>query len=218
MKQRLTPNYDHEKLANPNLADLIDVFEDAWKGYFLAPAQVLLNTPNGDIAAMILLSPYFESIEALHQGRSSDGQSARFFVDGFLRVFDNIQGPADERDARRNAAKAIYREVRCRAVHTGFPSNKVGRQRLNQKAFNLTYRRLPDGQLDTEGPVQSILFNAQRIHDAVRWHLEHYVKVLRQPQESNLKDNFDRLMRSEWGIGEGDNLVGMTEEDFVNRT
>ena len=214
MKQRLTPNYDHGKLANPSLADLIDVFEDAWTGYILAAAQVLLNTPNGDIAAMILLSPYFESIEALHQGRSSDGRSAKFFVAGFLRVFDNIQGPADERDAR-NAAKAIYRDVRCRAVHTGFPSNKVGFHRLNQNAFLLTYRRLPDGQLDTEGPVQSILFNAQRIHDAVRWHLEHYVKVLRQPQESNLKDNFDRLMRSEWGIGKDDNVVGMTGTEFT---
>lgn len=57
MKQRLTPNYDHEKIANPSLGDLIDVFEDYWKGYFLAPAQVLLNTPNGDMASLFLPSP-----------------------------------------------------------------------------------------------------------------------------------------------------------------
>ncbi|MCY4599963.1 MAG: hypothetical protein OXF27_08580 [Acidobacteria bacterium] len=35
MKQRLTPNYDHKKLADPSCADLMDVFEDAWKGYIL---------------------------------------------------------------------------------------------------------------------------------------------------------------------------------------
>ena len=215
MKQRLTPNYDHEKVANPSLADLIDVFEDAWKGYILVPAQVLLNTPNGDIAAMILLSPYFESIEALYQGKSSDGKSRKFFVAGFLRVFEKTSGLADERHAK-NAAEAIYHNVRCGAAHTGFPTHKVNLQRTNQNAFHLTYSRLLDGQLDAASPVHSILFNAQRIHDAVGWHLDHYVKVLRHPHETNLQDNFNRLMRSEWGIGEEDNVVGMTEEDFAN--
>ena len=62
------------------------------------------------------------------------------------------------------------------------------------------------------------MFNAQRIHDAVAWHLGHYVRVLRQPRETNLPDNFNRLMRGEWGIGEGSNVVGMTEEDFANPT
>jgi hypothetical protein len=119
MKQRLTPNYDHEKVASPSLADLIDVFEDAWKGYILAPAQVLLNSPNGDIAAMILLSPYFESIEALYRGKSSDRRSREFFIAGFLRVFDKTSGLADERDAK-NAAKAIYKNVRNGVAHTGF--------------------------------------------------------------------------------------------------
>ena len=38
MKQRLTPSYDHDKVANPSLADLVDVFEDVWKGYILSPA------------------------------------------------------------------------------------------------------------------------------------------------------------------------------------
>ena len=72
MKQQLTPHYDHEKVANPTCADLIDVFEDAWKGYILAQVQVLLRNANGDIAAMTLLCSYFESIEALHRGQSSD--------------------------------------------------------------------------------------------------------------------------------------------------
>ena len=87
MKQRLTPNYDHEKLADPTCTDLIDVFEDAWKGYVLDQVEVLLRNPNGDIAAMTLLCSYFESIEALHRGESSDRQSREFFVRGFLRVF-----------------------------------------------------------------------------------------------------------------------------------
>ena len=214
MKQRLTPNYGHEKVANPSLADLIDVFEDAWKGYILVPAQVLLDTPNGDIAAIALLCPYFESIEALHRGKSSDGRSGQFFVAGFLRVFEKISGPVDEQTAK-TAAKAIYLNVRNGVAHTGFPKHNVNFQRKNRNAFHLTYPRLPDGQLDTAS-VHSILFNAERIHHTVIWHLDHYVKALRQPHETILQDNFGRLMRSEWGIGKGDNVVGMTEEDFAN--
>ncbi len=124
MKQLLTPKYDHEKVSNPSLADLIDIFEDARKGYILVPAQVLLNTPHGDIAAMTLLYPYFESIEALHRGESSVNKSKVFFIDSFLRVFEKILGPADEQ-AAKYAAKAIYVNVRSGVAHTGIPKDPV---------------------------------------------------------------------------------------------
>ncbi len=217
MKQRLTPNYTHEKISNPTYADLIDVFEDAWKGYILSPAQAVLNSPNGDIAAVTLLSPYFESIESLHQGKPSEGRSRDFFVAGFLRVFEKISGLDGAKDAE-NAAKAIYRNVRCGAAHSGFPTYRVGFHRTNSSAFILTYRRLPDGNLDTESTVSSILITAQRIHDAVAFHLNQYVEALRQPRPTVLRSNFDCLMRSSWGIGEDDNVVAMTEERFAGCT
>ena len=72
MKQRLTPNYSHEKVSSPTHADLVDVFEDASKSCVLSPAQLGLNNPNGDRAAIALLYPYFESIEALYQGKTSE--------------------------------------------------------------------------------------------------------------------------------------------------
>ena len=217
MKQRLTPNYTHEKISNPTYADLIDVFEDAWKGYVLSPAQVVLNNPNGDIAAVTLLSPYFESIESLYRGKSSEGNSRDFFVAGFLRVFEKISGLDGAKDAK-NAANAIYRHVRCGATHSGFPTYRVGFHRTNSNAFILTYRRLPGGRLDTASTVSSILINAQRIHNAVAYHLNQYVEALRQPRSTVLHSNFDRLMRSSWGIGEDDNVVAMTEEQFASRT
>ena len=216
MKQMLTPKYDHGKIDNPSLADLIDVFEDAWNGYVLVPAQVLLNTPYGDIAATALLSPYFESIEALHRGESSDRRSREFFKAGFLRVFGEISGGAGKQDAE-NAAEAIYKNVRSGIAHTGLPTKRVNFQRKIPKAFLLTYPRLPDGQLDTTSVRPYIMFNAQRIHDAVKKDFDYYVKALRQPHETTLQDNFNRLIRSEWGIGEDDNVVGMTEEEFANQ-
>lgn len=214
MKQQLTPTYDHEKVANPTCDDLIDVFEDAWRGYILAQVQVLLDNPNGDVAAMTLLCSYFESIEALHRGKSSDRRSKEFFVQGFLRVFEKTSSPNDA----TAAAETIYRHVRCAVAHTGFPTLRVHIQRTNPNAFILTYHLLPDGRLDTASPVQSLLVNAQRMYDAVNWHLSQYLKDLRKPDESYLRKHFERLMRSSWGIGETDNVVGMTEAEFSGHT
>ena len=214
MKQRLTPNYDHEKVDNPSLNDLIDVFEDAWKGYILVPAQVLLNTQYGDIAAMALLNPYFESIEALHRGSSSDGRSKEFFVAGFLRVFEKFLSTDDKMDVI-NAAKLIYKDVRNSIAHTGFASYQVHFQRKSQNAFVITYPLLSSGQPD-KVRVESISINVQRIIFAVNQHLDRYVAELRQPQNTAVQNNFDSLMRSEWGIGKNGILIGMAEENIDN--
>ena len=162
MKQRLTPTYDHEKVANPTCDDLIDVFEDAWKGYILDQVDMLLSKPNGNIAAMTLLCSYFESIEALHRGESSDHQAKHFFVQGFLRVFQKTSNPNDA----KAAAEVIYRHVRCGVAHTGFPTFRIHFQRTNPNAFIPTYPLLPDGQLDKESPVELVLVNTQRMYDA----------------------------------------------------
>ena len=102
---------------------------------------------------------------------------------------------------------------------TGFATHKVHFHRENQSAFILTYPLQPESRLDNASPVESILINAQRIHDAVAWQLDHHVEELRQSlQTTMLHRNFDLVMRSAWGIGEDDNIVAMTEDQFTNPT
>ena len=99
-------------------------------------------------------------------------------------------------------------------------SNTLTRVSNNPGAvhFILTYPHLPDGRLDVGSPVQSVLVNAQRMYDAVTWDLHRYVEALRNPDEVTLRTQFERLMLSSWGIGEADNLVGMTEAEFSGLT
>ena len=93
----------------------------------------------------------------------SDRHSKEFFVQALLRVFEKISNQT----SKRAAAEAIYRHVRCGVAHTGFPTLRVHIQRTNSNAFILSYPLLPDGELDTESPVQSVLVNAQRMYDTV---------------------------------------------------
>lgn len=89
MLELLSPNYTHDKPTSPCLADFVDVFEDMWKYYVLVPCEMLLRFPHGEVAAMMLLSPYFEAIWIPLSGEDSDRESKRFFVRGFCQVFQS---------------------------------------------------------------------------------------------------------------------------------
>src|SRR5215510_919241 len=108
MRQILSPNYTHDKLANPSLSDLIDVFEDTWEGYVLIPCEALMKMPHGQVAAMTVLSSYFEAHWIYRSGQDSTGNSKRFFICGFLQVFQSATRSDDE-----TAAAAVYEQVRC---------------------------------------------------------------------------------------------------------
>jgi len=77
---RLSPSFEHSKLENPSLEDFIDVYEDLWRSYIFQPAATLLESEHGGIAAMTILSSYFEAIESYICGRKSEGKSGEFFV------------------------------------------------------------------------------------------------------------------------------------------
>lgn len=106
MDEWLSPNYKHDKLQASSFSDLVDVFEDLWLHHIFNPVAALLEMPHGDIAAMLVLSSYYEAIESLCCGVSSKGKSQWFFVAWFCRVFK-----ADHSDIAK-AASAVYAHVR----------------------------------------------------------------------------------------------------------
>lgn len=184
IENRLSPRYNHVKLEDPTLSDLIDVFEDSWRGFVFSPAEKLLSYPDGDVAAMTLITSYFEAIEIYLTGQDSDGKSKKFFVNGFCRVFSADTSGIDI------AAKAIYKHIRCGLAHTGMLTHRVNFSRVGEKAFFLTYPKNSDGSLNMDAPVASIIVNPMRMYDGVSLHFRDYVAALRSGQRHDLTNPF----------------------------
>ncbi|MDI1297612.1 hypothetical protein [Methylotenera sp.] len=208
MELHLSPNFKHDKLDSPNFQDLVDVFEDTWEHCIFAPVQLMLKTPHGDIAAMMILSTYFEVIQICSTGQDSIGKSQAFFVNGFCRVFKSDSHGLEE------AAKAIYKYIRCGLTHEGMLSHKVNYSRLGAKPFFLTYPK-KDGNLDLNAGVTSIVINPQTFYIAIKNHFDGYVSVLRAERDKEIMDAFEVTFKRLWGLGTGENIVGMTEHEFL---
>jgi hypothetical protein len=205
MDEWLSPNFKHDKLEAPTFGDLVDVFEDLWLNHIFNPVAALLEMPHGDIAAMLVLSSYYEAIESLCRGESSKNKSKEFFVAGFRRIF-NTDHPGIEK-----AASAIYEHVRCGLAHEGMLTYKVQYSRAAQRAFLLTYPKRVDGSLNIEAEVTSIVVNPVRIFQGTRLHFIGYVSSLRQRTDASMCEAFEASVTRLWALGQGDLVIGATE-------
>ena len=118
----VSPRYDHFKLENPSLLDLIDVFEDSWLGYVFEPARLLLD--NGDdVAAMTLVTSYFEAINIYTIGESSAGKSRQYFVNGFSKCFNASTGGVE-----KCPIKTSIRTLQAHVYYAGLKFTPKSRQ------------------------------------------------------------------------------------------
>jgi hypothetical protein len=212
MEAKLSPKYSHEKLENAGFADLVDVFEDLWRSYVFAPVDLLLKTPNGDIAAMTILCSYFEAIAGYVSGKDTNGQSKKYFVQGICQVFHS-----DSPDFHK-AAEAIYSNIRCGLAHEGMLNHKVNYSDQGSKVFFLTYRKASDGSLDIGAGVASIVVNPIKMYQAVVQHFDRYIRDLRNAKDQALVDAFMATVGRQWALGKGENPVGVTEAEFLGHT
>jgi|TARA_R100000501_G_C2595058_1_gene93868 hypothetical protein len=208
MQDLITPDFDHSALEDPSLLDLVAVFENSWNHYVIEPARELINTKNFDVAALTVLTTYFEGIWIYKSGEDSTGKSRAFFIEGFCECFDG-----DPKGARI-VAKEIYKHVRCGLAHSGMLSKKVQYSREGNHAFYVTYPKNADGTLDTEAEITSIVLNAERILAGIEIHFKKYISELRGGEDSDLQIRFDKIIRKLWGVGEEPLIIGMTEEEF----
>jgi hypothetical protein len=204
----ISPSFTHEKLESPTYEDLVDVLEDRVRKWFLLPASKLLELPNCDIAAVALLSNYFESVEIYISGEDSKNRSAEFFARGFGRVF-SVQHPT----LSGKIAAAIYDQARCGFAHDGMFRNRVFFSGARPDPILVTWPK-KDGVFDESREVESIVINPPRFYESIQLHFDRYIKRLREGADTETGCGFVKAVALKWALGEPDRAVGMTEDEF----
>ena len=214
MKYSISPSYGYEKLESHSFDDLVDIFEDQMRGWVFDPANILLSTSNGHIAAISILVGYFEGIEIYYKGIDSKNRSQEFFTYGFKRVFAQITGEAPEIE---KAAKVFYEQARCGFSHDGMFRYRVFFSNARKEAMVFTYPKNPDGAWDIKSKVHSIVVNPKRFFECVIRHFDSYIALLRDANNTLAREAFRKAVAIKWGLNEPGAFIGFTEEEFQNQ-
>ena len=205
----ISPNFGTEKLESASYEDLVDVFEDRMRYWFLNPVERLLELQHCQIAAIALLIAYFEGIEIYARGEDSKNRSFEFFADGFSKVFSSDH---EDKDSSKIIAHAIYDQARCGFAHDGMFRNRVFFSDVPSRPLLVSFRK-KNGILDLS-QFESIVINPLRFLESVRIHFESYVKILREGSDPTLKQAFQNAVKLKWALDEEPRAIGMTEEEF----
>jgi hypothetical protein len=205
----ISPNFGYEKLESATYEDLVDVFEDRIKNWFLMPAERLLEIPHCQVAAVALLMAYFEGIAIYLSGEDSKNKSFKFFAKGFSEIFP-IQH--EDENAPIAVQRAIYNQVRCGFAHDGMFRNRVLFSDVPSKPIIISFPK-KNGVIDTT-QIESIVINPMLFFESIKNHFEDYLKNLRTGTDANIKQSFEATVNLKWALDEGDRAIGMTEEEF----
>jgi hypothetical protein len=212
MKSYISPNYTYEKLENPSFDDLIDVFEDQIMYFMLIPAEQLIDSEYGFMAAMNVLFTYFERIHIYHTGQDSKDKSKEFFINGFLSVFGT---PGKDKSQLRNIADVIYTEGRCGFFHEGISGKRILYSIAREEALTITLPKV-NGEPDCLGKVLSIVVNPKRFLQCIKIHFDKYIRDLRTKENTSLRNCFKCAVDKKWGLGDSP-IIGLTEKEFLRK-
>jgi len=208
-KKFISPNFSHEKIDSPTYEDLLDVFEDRIRNWFLMPSKRLLEITHCQIAAVALLIAYFEGIEIYLSGEDSKNRSFEFFTAGFSKVF-SFQN--EDPDAPKIIARAIYDQARCGFAHDGMFRNRLFFSDVPSDPLNVTFPK-KNGVLDLT-QVESIIINPFRFYESIKIHFERYLSCLRDGSDTTMKNAFEATVKLKWALDEPARAIGMSEKEF----
>ena len=135
----------------------------------------------------MLISSYFEAIEAFYYGRpSKSGESSKFFCAGFLKVFPELparlkfaQNPKIQEDVLRE----IYSQLRCGLYHEGMTKGKVV---VRRDSGPLGFLFEPKQTF----PVVTIVIDPWHVLARVETHFTEFITQLKDPNETALRATF----------------------------
>jgi len=201
MKTFISPNYPQEKLDNPTIDDLIDVFKDRVFNWLFEPAKKLITEKHGYFGALCLLLTYFEGIWTYMTGTDSKRNSKKYFKEAFLDVFSSS---GHDPHLLNRIATIMYEDGRCGFFHDGMLRSRIFLTDLNHIDMLITLPRKADGNIDVNGKIESILIDPKYFMVAIERHFIDYLLCLRNPAQKVKRKKFLKIAKEKWDYeGEG---------------
>lgn len=212
MEVFISPNYRANKLEKPTMDDLIDVFKDRTFNWLFKPAKKLINDKDGYFGALCLLLTYFEGIWSYITGTDSKRKSKKYFNDAFVDVFS----PSNHRiNLLKRVAEILYEDGRCGFFHDGFLRNRIFITDLNEIDMLITVPRKPDGNIDENGQIESVLIDPKYFMAAIERHFIDYLLSLRNPKEKIKRDNFSKIAKEKWDYEGKGTIIGLNSDGII---
>ena len=177
---KISPHYSSEKLENPTLDDLIDVFEDRLYGWHLDWADYLNKEEHAGFAVLQLSFSYFEAIAIYETGEGSDRRSKKYFQQSLIDVFPELL--KYEAKIIEQIADLIYRDGRCGFYHAG----------MAKKSIILHEAKEPIGIDVNNDEVKNIRIDRLQFIESIKRHASGYIYRLRDPQNIQARNNFTK--------------------------
>jgi len=211
MRINISPNYTDEKLDDPTIDDLIDIFEDRIKNWLLEPAKKLMNESSGPIPAFCLLLTYFEGIWIFKKGEDSKNKSKLFFMESFVDVFKSC-GLSEK--LLMKIAEILYIEGRCGFFHDGMFRAKIFFKRLKHADMLVTLPKV-NGRIDENGDIQSIIIDPFKCMEIVQNDFSAFVKNLRDSSNTIGRESFQKICKIKWKLPSNGIFIGMEYDEFM---
>jgi hypothetical protein len=167
-----------------NLETRVAIYEDQVRGWFHDQARILEKASDGaGFVILLVVLSYVEGHAIFYRGEDSKYKSEEFFIGAFEAIF--LQSSKDDPNKLKSAIKELYNQLRNGLFHTGITRSKV----VLSGDFPYSVRFEPD---PTSDQVSRIQVNPHKMLREVEDHLAHYVMRLRNPDETQLRENFNK--------------------------
>ena len=179
----ISRHYRDNHIKVDNFETRVAIYEDQIRGWFFDQARLLEKSSDhaGFVILLVVLS-YVEGHAIFYKGQDSKNSSRQFFRDAFKAIFP-LSG--DNPELIDNAVDELYDQMRNGLFHTGMIRGKV----------------VLSGQFP--GPIQVVVglpsktvsrieVNPSKMLDIIENHLSYYLMRLRNAEERELRENFDK--------------------------
>ena len=182
----ISRHYDHTHIKADNIETHIAVYEDQIRGWFHDQARILeKSSSDAGFVILLVVLAYIEQYAIFSKGQDSKGRSKEFFKDGFKAIFPLTSKEANNPDDLDQVIESLYYQMRNGLFHTGMTRSKVILSGANEFTINVEYT--PSSQ-----SVERISVNPHAMLNTIENHLADYVMLLRNPEETQLRTNFEK--------------------------